>query len=215
MPWHQYGTICLQVLPTGIVILHTTGTHLIIMCASQHVAHSSSHKCNVECNSICGVGCVASTTELPLIIAAAPLHLQYHPPICETSSACSSSKAASSTVSTMSQIPTTISPDAILYQEEHITDNDGASVTVTTSIFFVIALTAVVLRFIARSKIYHGWRIDDYMIAVALVRMNRRTWSSNTSRLLIFGYEPSFWPRASGAWACYVPKANVLGRLHK
>lgn len=63
-----------------------------------------------------------------------------------------------------------IGPDEISYQFTHWADNNGYTVTVTTSIFFPLALLFVVLRLIARKSKRLSWQADDYLIIVAMVR---------------------------------------------
>ncbi|KAF2105408.1 hypothetical protein BDV96DRAFT_655617 [Lophiotrema nucula] len=62
-----------------------------------------------------------------------------------------------------------ITVEDIEYQLAHFDDNNGYVVTIVTSIFFVLSLALVVLRFVVRKWKHIRYRLEDYCIIVALV----------------------------------------------
>jgi hypothetical protein len=73
----------------------------------------------------------------------------------------------------MSTLTVAVTPAEIEYQFQHYDDNQGAVITITTSVFFALAVTMVILRLIARRIKHTAWQLDDYMIGVALVGEQR------------------------------------------
>ena len=69
----------------------------------------------------------------------------------------------------MSELNIIPTPAELLYQIQNSNDDDGHIVIKISCVFFVAALIAVVLRFVARRIQHIGWHIDDFVILVALV----------------------------------------------
>lgn len=67
-------------------------------------------------------------------------------------------------------MPSLLSLSEILYQEEHISQNRGPDIVVSTTICIALAIMAVGLRLLARRVSKAGVISDDYMMIFALVR---------------------------------------------
>jgi hypothetical protein len=65
----------------------------------------------------------------------------------------------------------TLTPEEIQYEIEHINDNRGYQQIIPLAIFGIVALICVILRPIARksSRIVLG--LDDYLIIASMVRI--------------------------------------------
>ena len=65
----------------------------------------------------------------------------------------------------------TISPNNIEYQLAHINDDKSVTLVTSLTISLVLAVAAVVLRFISRRLCKAKIQADDFLIVVALVRV--------------------------------------------
>ena len=72
----------------------------------------------------------------------------------------------------MSQLEFIPSLEEITYQTQHWEDNEGPTVIISTTVFFVLAFATVLLRFVARRVQRIEWRVDDWVILIALVGLN-------------------------------------------
>jgi hypothetical protein len=68
-----------------------------------------------------------------------------------------------------------ISTADIAYQLAHYEENRSHIITVVTTVFFVFALISVALRFVTKRVKRLSHRVDDYLIAVALVSISSRS----------------------------------------
>lgn len=70
-------------------------------------------------------------------------------------------------------MPSTLSPTEIEYELAHIHDNRAPDLVISAAICIVLAITAVVLRLLARRLSKVRILADDYMIIFALVSRRR------------------------------------------
>ena len=64
-----------------------------------------------------------------------------------------------------------IPPEQLKYYEEHASDNRQPNLIATITLGLALSCIAVILRFIARWRTRAGYRADDWLILLALVRI--------------------------------------------
>jgi hypothetical protein len=67
-----------------------------------------------------------------------------------------------------------ISTAEIAYQLAHYEENRGHILTTVSTIFFVLTLIFVTLRFVTKRVRRLNYRVEDYLIIVALVSTSSR-----------------------------------------
>ena len=64
-----------------------------------------------------------------------------------------------------------IPPEQLEYYEKHAADNQQPNLIATITLCLALPCIAVILRFIARRRNRAGYKADDWLILLALVRI--------------------------------------------
>jgi len=107
------------------------------------------------------------------------------------------------TVDSFRAMSASLPPDQLEFYKKHADDNQQANLIATITLCLALPCIAVFLRFIARWRTRAGYKADDWLILLALVRILRPAWKAGKMLCMIDRHTASIGRYVHHHWSRY------------